>query len=85
MNDTTGRAPDEQTDEPAPDGPNAAGDAGRERQVSEIRNLRVPDNERGLQIDEGIPPEEAARQEEDGPPDESEGTAVTSTSLRDDV
>lgn len=66
--------------------PDPADDAeGPARQVSEVHNLRGPDADRGLQVEEGIPPEEAARQAENGPPDESKGNAVRSTSLRDDV
>jgi len=49
------------------------------RELSEIRNLQATDEDRGLQIEEGIPPASAARQEAQGPPDESEGNAVRST------
>lgn len=65
--------------------PESAATPAPRRQVSEIGNLRGKDTDRGLQIEEGIPPEDAARQEAQGPPDESEGNAVRSTPRRNDV
>jgi hypothetical protein len=54
-------------------------------QVSEVRNLENTDENRGLQIEEGVPPASAARQEAQGPPYESEGNAVRSTPRPEDV
>lgn len=64
-----------QNDDPAVD----AAEGEDPRELSEIRNLQDTDEDRGLQIEEGIPPASAARQEAQGPPDESEGNAVRST------